>query len=184
MGESAYAFIGRTVWNQLKAAARRLPGDALAYAALAALLYLWRGWRWVDPATSLLIAVLIVVSTWSLFRQSLHLLFDGVPEHLDVAAIRARLLGLRGVQGLHDLHVWAMGTSEPAMSVHLVADPAAQSAETLLRSVGSALHDQFEIVHVTVQLETRAFAKTCAMRSLVDAAVNAPVFGIPETSPS
>ena len=68
-------------------------------------LYLWRGWSWIDPVVSLLIAAVIVVGTWSLFRQSLHLLFDGVPEHIVLPEVRQSLLDLPGVIALHDLRL-------------------------------------------------------------------------------
>jgi cobalt-zinc-cadmium efflux system protein len=169
-GTAALFAAGRKGDLNIRAAFLHMAADALVSmgVVLSGALYLWRGWRWIDPATSLVIAVLIVGGTWSLFRQSLHLLFDGVPEHLDVAAIRQRLLGLPGVQAMHDLHVWAMGTSEPALSVHLVVDPFTQPADALLRAVGTELHDQFEIVHVTVQLESASFAESCAMRARAD----------------
>ncbi|MCJ7799619.1 MAG: cation diffusion facilitator family transporter [Polaromonas sp.] len=127
-------------------------------------LYLWQGWSWLDPVMSLAIAVVIVLGTWSLFRQSLHLLFDGVPEGVDLAAVRSLLLTLPGVAGVHDLHVWAMGTSETALTAHLVmADPAA-NADALMHEAEHALHEHFEIRHVTLQLESPAFALQCRLR--------------------
>ena len=166
-GTAAMFASGRKGDLNIRGAYLHMASDALVSAGvvLAGALYLWKGWTWIDPAASLIIAVVIVVGTWSLFRQSLHLLFDGVPEHLDVAVIRARLLALPGVQAMHDLHVWALGTSEPALSVHLVTGPDAPSGDTLLRTVADELHEQFEIVHATVQLETPGFAEACALRA-------------------
>ena len=69
---------------------------------------------------SLIIAAVIVAGTWSLFRESLHLLFDGVPAGIDLPQVRAALLALPGVQGLHDLHVWGMASSQAALTAHLV----------------------------------------------------------------
>lgn len=166
-GTAAMFASGRKGDLNIRGAYLHMASDALVSAGvvLAGGLYLWKGWTWIDPAASLIIAVMIVAGTWSLLRQSLHLLFDGVPEHLDVAAIRARLLALPGVQAMHDLHVWALGTSEPALSVHLVTGPVAPDADALLRAVAEELHEQFEIVHVTVQLESVAFAQGCALRA-------------------
>jgi len=166
-GTAAMFASGRKGDLNIRGAYLHMASDALVSAGvvLAGALYLWKGWTWIDPAASLIIAVVIVVGTWSLFRQSLHLLFDGVPEHLDVAAIRARLLALPGVQAMHDLHVWALGTSEPALSVHLVTGPEAPTADALLYAVADELHEHFEIVHATVQLETPGFAEACALRA-------------------
>lgn len=124
-------------------------------------LYLWQGWTWIDPVASLAIALVIVVGTLSLFRQSLHLLFDGVPEHIDLLAVRQRLLELPGVQGVHDLHVWAMGTSEDALSAHLVLKNEGRDADSLLHAATNELHEHFDIPHVTLQLESETFALTC-----------------------
>lgn len=166
-GTAAMFASGRKGDLNIRGAYLHMASDALVSAGvvLAGALYLWKGWTWIDPAASLIIAVVIVVGTWSLFRQSLHLLFDGVPEHLDVASIRARLLALPGVQAMHDLHVWALGTSEPALSVHLVTGAGAPNADVLLRTVADELHEHFEIVHATVQLETEAFTQECALRA-------------------
>lgn len=72
---------------------------------IAGTLYLWTGWQWLDPATSLVIALMIVVGTWSLFKQSLHLLFAGLPECVDLSAARDLLRYQPGITGIHDLHV-------------------------------------------------------------------------------
>ncbi len=131
-------------------------------------LYLWQGWGWIDPVMSLAIAVVIVWGTWGLFRQSLHLLFDGVPQDVDLAAVRQRLLGLPGVADVHDLHVWAMGTSDIALTAHLVVQHSGQGGEqsgaSLLHEAEHELHEHFEIRHVTLQLETPAYALQCGLR--------------------
>lgn len=120
--------------------------------ALAGGLYLWRGWSWIDPITSLVIAVVIVLGTWSLFRQSLHLLFDGVPEQVDLPAVRQFLLNLPAVKDVHDLHIWAMSTAEVALTAHMVMDSLPES-DHFLRQVAEELHEQFDIDHCTLQLE-------------------------------
>jgi cobalt-zinc-cadmium efflux system protein len=128
-------------------------------------LYLWQGWAWIDPVMSLAIAVVIVLGTWNLFKQSLHMLFDGVPEGIDMAAVRLLLLKLPGVGDVHDLHVWAMGTSDTALTAHLVlADPAADT-DALMHEAEHELHEHFEIRHVTLQLESPAFALQCRLRT-------------------
>lgn len=124
-------------------------------------LYLWKGWTWIDPVTSLAIAAVIVIGTWSLFHRSLHLLFDGVPDGIDLEAIRSHLLRLPGVLSLHDLHVWAMSTNENALTAHLVIQPTPSGAESLLELAREQLHQHFDLHHVTLQMETSDQAKEC-----------------------
>ena len=150
----------------IRGAFLHMAADALVSlgVVLGGALYLWQGWAWIDPVMSLLIALVIVLGSWGLAQQSVHLLFDGVPDSVDVAAVRQRLLGLPGVAEVHDLHVWAMGTSNIALTAHLVlADPAADSA-ALLHLAEQALHEHFEIRHVTLQLESPGYALNCALR--------------------
>jgi len=130
-------------------------------------LYLWQGWTWLDPVMSLAIAVIIVVGTWSLFSQSLHLLFDGVPVGIDLAEVRQELLELPGVADVHDLHVWAMGTSQIALTAHLVLDGGAIDQGGLLHAAEHALEEHFGIAHVTLQLETGAYAAQCPLHGHV-----------------
>ncbi len=128
-------------------------------------LYLWRGWAWIDPVISLTIVVVIVVGTWRLFTQSLHLLFDGVPHGTDLEQVRQCLLALPGVTEVHDLHIWAMGTSQTALTAHLVTAGQDDAAATgLLHAAQQALHARFGIGHTTLQLETPLYAQTCGVR--------------------
>ena len=124
-------------------------------------LALWFGWNWLDPVVSLIVAAVIVGGTWGLFRRSVHLLFDGVPEGVDLHAVQALLEGLPGVARVHDLHVWAMGTSEIAMTAHLVM-PDGQADDAFLQSATEQLHDHFEIEHVTIQVMRVPFTQSCA----------------------
>ena len=119
------------------------------------------GWTWLDPVVSLLIAAVIVIGTWNLFRQSLHLLFDGVPEGVDLHAVQALLESLPGVDRVHDLHVWAMGTSETAMTAHLVM-PQGHADDAFLKSATGQLHERFDIEHVTIQVVRVPFTPGCA----------------------
>lgn len=123
-------------------------------------LYLWLGWAWIDPAMSLVIAVVIVVGTWGLFRQSLHLLFDGVPDQVDLHAVRATLQALPGVTGVHDLHIWAMGTSRIALTAHLVM-PQPPADDGVLRQAAEELDVHHGIAHVTLQVVRVPFAPGC-----------------------
>ncbi len=136
----------------IRGAFLHMAADALVSAGVvvAGALLLWQGWAWIDPVMSLLIAAIIVAGTWGLFRQSLGLLFDGVPEHVSLDEVRALLLGLPGVSQVHDLHVWGMGSTEVALTAHLVM-PAGGADDAFLRSAQAQLAERFRIGHVTLQ---------------------------------
>lgn len=147
----------------LRGAFLHMAADALVSAGVvvAGGLALWFGWIWLDPVVSLLIAAVIVVGTWSLFRQSLHLLFDGVPDGVDLHAVQHLLEDLPGVARVHDLHVWAMGTSEIALTAHL-AMPDGHADDAFLQHATTQLHDRFGIEHVTLQTMRVPFTRPCA----------------------
>lgn len=123
-------------------------------------LILWRGWAWVDPAISLVIAAVILWSTWGLLRDSLNLAVDAVPSSIDPKAVRAYLGDLPGVLGLHDLHIWAMSTTDSALTVHLVMASMPDS-DRFLNEVAVDLKQRFGIHHATVQLERGEAGVTC-----------------------
>ena len=153
---------GRDSDLNIRGAFLHMAADALVSAGVvvAGGLALLFGWAWLDPVVSLLIAAIIVAGTWSLFRQSLHLLFDGVPESVDLHAVQALLEALPGVAQVHDLHVWAMGTSEIALTAHLVM-PEGGGDDAFLKHATDALHQHFEIRHVTLQVVRQAFGDGC-----------------------
>ena len=155
---------GRDADLNIRGAYLHMAADALVSAGVvvAGGLALWLGWSWLDPVVSLAIAAVIVVGTWSLFRQSLHLLFDGVPENVDLHAVRAQLEMLPGVARVHDLHVWAMGTSQVALTAHLVM-PDGDADDAFLQQASELLHDRFGIEHVTLQVMRVAFTRPCSM---------------------
>lgn len=152
---TAWLFISssRTDLN-LRGAFLHMAADALVSVGvvLAGLLYFWQGWQWNDPVLSLLIAAVIVFGTWSLFRQSLHLMFDGVPEQLDLPSVRQYLLALPGVCDVHDLYVWAMSSAEIALTAHMSVGGDTDT-DGLLRAATQVLHERFDIDHSTIQLE-------------------------------
>jgi cobalt-zinc-cadmium efflux system protein len=147
----------------IRGAFLHMAADALVSLGVVAAgaLYLWTGWTWLDPVTSMAIALIIIAGTWSLFQQSLHLLFDGVPESVDLAAVDARLRALPGVTELHDLHVWAMSTTDIALTAHLVM-PGGHPGDAFLQHVAEELHDHFEITHPTLQIELDGLDHGCA----------------------
>ena len=166
---------GREKDLNIRGAFLHMAADALVSVGvvIAGALALWFGWTWLDPVVSLLIAAVIVVGTWSLFRQSLHLLFDGVPESVDLLQVKALLESLPGVDRVHDLHVWAMGTSEIAMTAQLVM-PDGPAGDAFLQNATEQLHDRFEIEHVTIQVVQVPFTAPCGNLSSFAAASHPP----------
>lgn len=110
------------------------------------------GLNWFDPLSSLLIAVVIFWSTWGLLRDSLNLAIDGVPREMDPAGVREWLAQQPAVEGLHDLHIWPMSTTETALTVHLLM-PVPPPDDEFLQTLAQQLHERFGISHATIQIE-------------------------------
>lgn len=148
----------------IRGAFLHMAADALVSAGVvvAGALTLWMGWAWLDPVVSLLIAAVILWGTWSLLRQSLHLLFDGVPDSVDPLAVHGYLQSLPGISRVHDLHIWAMDTSQVAMTAHLVM-PNGQADDEFLKEVTHQLHERFEITHATLQVVRVPFTPPCGV---------------------
>jgi cobalt-zinc-cadmium efflux system protein len=138
----------------IRGAFLHMAADALVSlgVVIAGALYLWQGWLWLDAVVSLLIAAVVVVGTWSLFRQSLHLLFDGVPAHIELGAVHNYFSSLPNVTDVHDLHVWAMSTSETALTVHLVMCSQPED-DSFIQNIAHEMHERFGISHTTTQIE-------------------------------
>jgi cobalt-zinc-cadmium efflux system protein len=154
----------RTHDLNIRGAFLHMAADALVSlgVVISGALYGVLGWAWIDPAVSLAIAVVVVLGTWRLFRQSLHLLFDGVPDGIDLGAVHERLRAVPGVADVHDVHVWAIGTTEVALTAHLVLQEPGVDLAVVLRTAKSQLHEHFGIHHATLQLEPPAYAPQCA----------------------
>ncbi|RDV03449.1 cation diffusion facilitator family transporter [Undibacter mobilis] len=127
---------------------------AVSVAVIAAGFGIWlTGWQWLDPAVSLLISAVILVGTWRLLRDSLRLALNAAPREIDPTVVRGYLQGLPEVQGVHDLHIWAMSTTENALTAHLVT-PAGHPGDAFLHRLAHELEHRFGIGHCTVQVET------------------------------
>jgi cobalt-zinc-cadmium efflux system protein len=128
--------------------------DALgSVQALAAGMLIWLyGWYWVDPLASILIALLVIYSSWTLIAQSVAVLMEGTPSHIKVDDVRVALQGLTHVVEVHDLHVWSITSGFVALSAHLVV--ASESIdESVLRSSEQLLSSRFGIRHTTIQID-------------------------------
>ncbi|KQW73186.1 cobalt transporter [Phenylobacterium sp. Root77] len=138
-------------------------GVSLAVVVGAGLIAL-TGMLWIDPALSVLIAVVIVIGTWALLRESVDLALDAAPRGLDVQAVRAWLLAQPGVTEVHDLHVWAMSTTETAMTAH-VTRPDNADGDAFLHAACEGLASKFRIGHATLQVET-GHSASCRLASV------------------
>jgi cobalt-zinc-cadmium efflux system protein len=118
---------------------------------VAAFVIMFTGWQWVDPAISLCIAAVVLVSGWGLARDSVNLALDGVPKGIGLAEVKDYLGQLDGVTEVHDLHVWAMSTNETALTAHLVRPGGYDDA--FLHHVCEELSHRFNIQHATLQIE-------------------------------
>jgi cobalt-zinc-cadmium efflux system protein len=154
-GFTAYLFMrgGKGDLN-IRGAFLHLASDAVVSlgVVLAGLVIGYTGWLWLDPAVSLVIAAIIVIGTWSLLRESLDLALDAVPTRIDPVKVEAFLRDLPGVVAVHDLHIWAMSTTETALTAHLVR-PGGGLDDALLDDAADALTERFGIAHSTFQIE-------------------------------
>jgi len=132
-------------------------GVALAGAGM-----LLTGWRWLDPAVSLVIVATIFVGTWGLLRDSVKLALHAAPESVDPGEVRGYLCALKGVAEVHDLHIWGMSTTETALTAHLVM-PAGHPGDDFIAHVVHDIEHRFRIGHVTIQIEMGTSANPCAL---------------------
>ena len=140
-----------------RAALLHVLGDLLSSfaAVIAGAVIFATGWLPIDPILSLVIAGLILVSTLRLLRDTLHVLMEGVPPALDVPAIGRALAGVKGVLGVHDLHVWSIAMDRVALSAHVELADIRQWPESFA-AASELLRTQYRIEHVTLQPEVRA----------------------------
>ena len=134
-----------------------MAGDAAVSLAVVvgALVMARTGVLWIDPALSLAIAAFILFASWGLLKESMNLALDAAPKGVDVSAVRAWLAGRPGVVEVHDLHIWAMSTTETALTAHLIRPANADAdADAFLHHTCEGLAKRFNIGHSTLQVET------------------------------
>ncbi|HVC62829.1 MAG TPA: cation diffusion facilitator family transporter [Acetobacteraceae bacterium] len=141
-----------------------LAADALVSAGVvgAAAAIRVTGWLWLDPVASLAIVAAIVAGTWGVLRHAVDLAMDAVPAGVTRDAVQDWLAGLPGVVEVHDLHIWALSTTETALTAHLVH--AGDTSDRRLHDLSAELARRFGIGHVTLQLESDADAALCRLR--------------------
>jgi cobalt-zinc-cadmium efflux system protein len=130
-------------------------GDALGSVAaiVAGVLILSFGWLWADAASSVLISLIIIFGAWNLIKESVNVLLEGTPAHINLTAVEDAIRGTENVRDVHDLHVWTITSGMEALSVHVVHEETI-SQKSLLQNIKTKLHDEFGIDHLTIQMET------------------------------
>jgi cobalt-zinc-cadmium efflux system protein len=154
-GITAWLFArGRRQDINIRAAFLHMAADALVSIAvvLAGLAILLTGREWIDPVTSLVVAVVILWGSVGLLKESVGMSLMGVPAGIDLDEVELALAKLEGVDAVHDLHIWPLSTTETALTAHIVTDQA-DYPDALLENARALLHDRFHIEHCTIQVE-------------------------------
>lgn len=148
----------------LRGAFLHMAGDAAISlgVVVTALVMMGTGWNWLDPAVSLAIVILIVASTTRLLMDSMRLALQAVPPGIDPHAVKRLLEGMPGVTQTHDLHIWAMSTTETALTAHLVV-PDATPGDDFYAEINRLLVQRFGIHHATIQIERGSDAHPCKL---------------------
>jgi cobalt-zinc-cadmium efflux system protein len=138
-------------------------GDTLSTAAVIAggVAILFTGLTWIDPVLSMIIAGMILYSSYGIVRETLHILLEGTPKNLQLHEIRASMQAVNGVLNVHDLHVWSLGSSSHALASHVtIAEMPLSDCSAILEGINCALRDRFHIHHTTLQFETKGCETT------------------------
>lgn len=155
---TAFMFMsGRKGDLNVRGAFLHMAADALISAGvvIAGVVIAFTGWLWLDPVVSLILVAVVIIGTWGLLRESFDLSLDAVPLGIDVVAVREYLARLPAVVDVHHLHVWGLGTSDVALTAHLVL-AVDRTDNALLHQINGELRDHFGIGHATIQFESRA----------------------------
>ncbi|MGY4819338.1 cation diffusion facilitator family transporter [Pseudomonas chlororaphis subsp. piscium] len=124
---------------------------------VAALVIMYTGWGWVDSLVAAAIGFWVLPRTWTLLKESMNVLLQGVPDGIDIDQVEQGIRAIDGVTEVHDLHLWALTSGKNVMSTHLVADLGRRSEQQILAEVTELMHERFDISHVTVQVEQAGF---------------------------
>ncbi|MDE3165613.1 MAG: cation transporter [Acidobacteriota bacterium] len=131
-------------------------GDALGSVAIiaGAVVIRFTGWQQVDPLLSILLALVVAYTAWDIVHESLNILLEGLPRGMNLVDVATAARGIEGVIGVHDLHIWSLGSSTHALSCHvLIADVPPSASDAILRRINAMLLERFDIGHTTIQFE-------------------------------
>ena len=135
------------VWSDMLGSAGVIAG---------ALLIRWTSWAWIDSAVAIAIGLWVLPRTWTLLRQALNVLLEGVPEGLALAEVEAAIGAVRGVTEVHDLHVWSISSGKVSLTAHVVCETPEAGTFALTEAIRTMLVERFDIHHSTIQLECSA----------------------------
>lgn len=124
---------------------------------IAAVVILFTGWGWIDSVVAAAIGFWVLPRTWTLLKESMNVLLQGVPDGVDIDQVEQAIRKVPGVKDIHDLHIWALTSGKNVLSTHLVADSTLGTEQQILALVTEVLHEQFDISHVTLQVEGEGF---------------------------
>lgn len=164
-GISAWLFMSGSKDDiNVRAAYQHMAADAAISlgVVISGVVIAYTGWSWLDPAVSLVIVALIVLSTWSLLRESLRMVLAAVPANVDPHQVSAFLHERAGVSDIHDLHIWAMSTTETALTAHLVM-PDGYPGDQQIDDIVDQLKEKFKIHHCTLQIEQGTTNHGCSL---------------------
>jgi cobalt-zinc-cadmium efflux system protein len=152
----AVAVLNRAAHSSLnvRAAFRHVIADTLGSVGVvaAAVVVLSTGWRYADPVAGALIAVLVLGSSWSVLRESVHILLEGTPKGVDASELARRMTEVRGVVEVHDLHVWTITSGFLALSAHVLVEPG-DDGHARRRELEALLARDYGIEHTTIQVD-------------------------------
>jgi cobalt-zinc-cadmium efflux system protein len=152
---TAFLFMrGKEKDLNVKGAYLHMLSDALVSAGVvvSGIVIYYTHWYWLDTAVSLIIVAIVVWSTWDLFKESLKLSLNGVPTDININEVKNYLLDIKGVTDVHDLHIWAISTTETALTAHLVI-PGALETDNIYGNIEEELFHRYNITHSTIQIE-------------------------------
>ena len=147
-------FAGHDDNINVAAAARHVLADLLGSvgAVAAAIVILLTGWRYVDPAVSVVIALLVLASSWSILRDAVRILLESTPRGVDAGTVGRAMAERPGVVEVHDLHIWTITSGFPALAAHVLVAPG-DDCHARRRELERMLHDSFGIEHTTLQVD-------------------------------
>jgi cobalt-zinc-cadmium efflux system protein len=166
-GLSAWLFVKGSKGDlNIRGAYLHMATDAIVSlgVVIAGIAMLFTGWYWLDPLISLAIVMVILIGTWGLLRESVQLALSAVPAHIDLPAVETYLRECAGVTDIHDLHIWAMSTTESAMTVHLVM-PEGYPGDGFMDEIAHTLAERYSLQHSTLQVEQGTTDHSCALHA-------------------
>lgn len=162
-GSTALLFVKNSKEDlNIKSAFLHLASDALISVGvvITAVVVMYTKWLWLDPLVGLLIVITILLGTWGLIRDSVNLILDAVPTHIDQDGVKQYLIDLPGVAAVHDLHIWGLSTKEVALTAHLVM-PDHPLTDDDHHKLNDYLKSHYKINHVTIQVERGHMENLC-----------------------